>query len=129
MSTWLGQHYYHLMQSSYCPDNLTIVGTTLRGLKLYAPQTKILDGRTNVWERIFEVLFSRVSALYLGYIHLKLLRKYVPKCSFGLPKSSLGSINFVGFPGFQNLRLGSIKLLQKIVASQKTNMSCCYYLL
>ena len=33
-------------------------------LELYAPQTKILDGRTNVWERIFEVLFKGVSTRF-----------------------------------------------------------------
>ncbi len=55
----------------------------------YAPQAKILDDRTNVWERIFEVLFKGW-VLDLGDVPLKVLRKCVPKRSFGHPKSSLG---------------------------------------
>jgi len=38
-----------------------------------------LDGRMNVWERIFEVLFKGW-VLDLGYVRLKLTSKCVPKC-------------------------------------------------
>jgi hypothetical protein len=45
-------------------------------------------------ERTFGNAFSKYLSkgwvLDLGYVHLKLLRKCVPKCSFGLPKSSFG---------------------------------------
>jgi hypothetical protein len=33
-------------------------------MQFYAPQTKILDGRTSVWERILEVLFKWVSTRF-----------------------------------------------------------------
>ncbi len=50
--------------------NSSNISTTIRGSQFYAPQTKILDGRTNVWERIFEVLFKGW-VLDLGYVPLK----------------------------------------------------------
>ncbi len=82
--------------------------------KVNAPQTKILDCRTNVWERNFEVLFKGVSTRF----GLRSFKKYFEN-AFPNVRSD-----------FQNLRLGSIKLLQKIVASQKIqHITCCYYLL
>jgi hypothetical protein len=39
-------------------DNMFITDVRkLPDLEFYAPQTKILEVRTNIWERIFEVLF------------------------------------------------------------------------
>ncbi len=51
------------------------------------------DGHIGMW--LVCTLFdtARTHALrhgYLGYVPLKLLRKCIPKCSFGLPKSSFG---------------------------------------
>lgn len=45
-----------------------------------------IPGRTNVRERIFEVLFKGVCTRFV--------RKCVPKGSFGHPKSSFRSIEF-----------------------------------
>jgi hypothetical protein len=74
--------------------------------QLYAPQTKILDCRTNVWER-----FS----------------KYLSKGEYSIWATLLWNYFETAFPNvrsdFQNFRLGSIKFLQKIVSSQKTNTS------
>ena len=43
---------------------LTPSGYIISGWKFYAPQTKILDGRTNIWERLFGVLFKGVSTWF-----------------------------------------------------------------
>jgi hypothetical protein len=66
--------------------------------KVYASQTKILEGRTKDWVCLFEALFKGG-------------RRTIEKC-FEKTVPTFCS-------AFQNLRLGSIKLLQKIVASQK----------
>ncbi len=64
--------------------------------------------------RIFEALLKGVST------------------QFGLRivENSIENTHVIFCSSFQNLRLGSINLLQKIVASQKTNTShhICYYL-
>ena len=69
--------------------------------KLYAPQTKILEVRTNRWERIFVVLFKCVSTRFGRHPFEKLFEKIFPTVR----------------SDFQNLRLGDINLLQKIIAS------------
>ncbi len=58
----------------------------------------------------FRSTFSRVSTLF-GYVHLKLLRKCVPKCSFGLPKSSFGEHK-----------------LYKLITKDNSNMRCVGFL-
>jgi hypothetical protein len=73
---YLLNHLANLLQNDHGNDGIPAVGDsphfwnespfqTIRQtvnhefrLKFYAPQVKILDGRTNVWERIFEVLFE-----------------------------------------------------------------------
>ena len=70
--------------------------------KLYAPQTKILEVQTKIWERIFEVLSNERSQ------NLVLTLWNYFENAFPNVRSD-----------FQNLRLGSIKLLQKIIASQE----------
>ncbi len=46
------------------PEVLSMKLFFVKGLQIYAPQTKSLDCRTNVWERIFEVLFKGVSTRF-----------------------------------------------------------------
>ncbi len=69
--------------------------------KLYAPQTKILEGRENIRERIFKALFTYVST------------------NFGLRSFEKWFENT--FPNvwaaFQNLRSGSINLFKKSYAT------------
>ncbi len=65
--------------------------------------------------RIFEALFT--------YVSTRFGLRTIEKC--------FENQDFIFCSSFQNLRLGSIKLLQKIIASQKTNTShhiACYYL-
>ena len=61
---------------------------------LYAPQTKILEGRTNIRQRIFKALFKWVSTLF-GLL-------FFEKCF----ENTLPNVR----SAFQNLRLGSIQL-------------------
>jgi hypothetical protein len=58
--------------------------------KLYAPQTKILEGRTNVSERVFEALFKGVSTVFGLQNVEKCFETRVLKSMFILPKSSFG---------------------------------------
>jgi hypothetical protein len=63
-------------------------------VQLYAPQTKILEGRNNRPERVFEALFKGVSTRF----GLRIVEKCV-ESSF----RTVGS-------AFQNLRLGGVNL-------------------
>jgi hypothetical protein len=87
--------------------------------RFYAPQTKIWEGGTNQEQKMksgFSTDFSMVRSPNRVLTHLK-------KASFENP-------DFLFCSSFQNLRLGGIKLLQKMVASQKNqHVTCCYYLL
>ncbi len=58
-------------------------------LATFTPQTKILDGRTNVWERIFEVLFKGVSTRF-GHVPLKSASKMRSQMFVRTSKSSFG---------------------------------------
>ncbi len=57
-----------IRMSSFVPPSqifvwgVKLVTTSLR--QLYAPQTKILEGRTNISERVFEALFKGVSTQF-----------------------------------------------------------------
>jgi hypothetical protein len=62
--------------------------------QLHAPQTKILDDRTNVWDRMFEVLFKGVSTRF----GLRSFETYFERV-FPNVRSDL-----------QHLRLGSMQL-------------------
>jgi hypothetical protein len=84
---------------------------------IYAPQTKILEGRTNVSERVFEALFKGVSTVFGLQNVEKCFETRVLKSMFLLPKSSFGRGNILkgwfGLPKFsfeehkvQILRLG-----------------------
>ncbi len=71
ISFWIDLHLHlHLHLHLLNPAELYVAWTHTKIIKeqLYAPQTKILDGRrigrTNVWERIFEVLFKGVSTRF-----------------------------------------------------------------
>jgi hypothetical protein len=65
----------------------------LRISKLYAPQTKILEGLTKEEVRILEALFKGVSTRFV----LGTIEKYIE------------NLDFIFCSSFQNLRLGSIK--------------------
>ena len=67
--------------------------------KIYPSQTKILEGRTNFSECAFEVLFKGVSILF-GL-------RIVENCF----ENTFGKVGL----DFQNLRLGSIKLLRECI--------------
>jgi hypothetical protein len=58
--------------------------------QLYAPQTKILEGRTNFSECGFEALFKGVSTVFGLQNVEKMLRNRVLKSSSDLPKSLFG---------------------------------------
>ncbi len=59
------------------------------------PQTKIVEGRTNLPEFVFEAIFQRFLAR-IWYSHpLKVLRKRLLKGSVGPPKYSFGEHNLV----------------------------------
>jgi hypothetical protein len=64
--------------------------------KVYAPQTTILEGLTKEEIQIFEALFKGVSTPF----GLRTIEKYIENLDFTFCQS------------FQNLRLGSIKLLE-----------------
>ncbi len=63
----------------------------------YAPQTKILDGRTfgNAFSKYFANGEYSIWAANWATFLWKVLRKCVPKCSFGHPKSSFGEHNLL----------------------------------
>ena len=107
-----------------------IISTTNRGSQFYGPQTKILDGWTKRCVCVFEWVFKSVLAQN-EYSH--------PWKVFKKAHATLCSV-------FQNLRLGSIKLLWKYVSEcllrpskifvwvgdQKRRLQkniACYYLL
>ena len=58
--------------------------------EIYAPQSKILEGRTDISEGIFEALFKGEYTVFGKRIAEKVLRKHVLKGWFVLPKSSFG---------------------------------------
>ena len=57
---------------------------------VYAPQTTILEERTNSWERLFEVLYNEVITRFGRHPFEKSFEEFAPNCSFGRPKSSFG---------------------------------------
>jgi hypothetical protein len=74
-------------------DRSMVDGIIDLSIEIYGPQTKILEGRTNRPERVFEALFKGVSTLF-GL-------RIVEKC-FETAFRTVGS-------AFQNLRLGGVK--------------------
>ena len=58
--------------------------------QVYPSQTKILEGRTNISEHVFEALFKGVSTGFGQRLVEKVLRKHVLKGWVVLPKSSFG---------------------------------------
>ena len=89
--------------------------------KVYPSQTKILDGRTSFcrpFRMRFRSTFQGCEYLIWAKKRWKVLRKRILT---GLQKVR---------PAVQNLRLGSIKLLQKIVSNPEKpthRITCCYY--
>ncbi len=65
--------------------------------EVYAPQTKILESRTNISERVFEALFKVVSTRF----------------GLRIVENSIENPYFIFCSSFQNLRLGSIKLMEE----------------
>ncbi len=85
ISTDTSSSYYHHLVSS------SLNGRT----HLYNPQTKILEGRTNISECVFEALFKGVSTRFgLRNVEKCLPGKRTLKCLSYLPKSSFGRGNF-----------------------------------
>jgi hypothetical protein len=85
------------------PGKTDPTGRARMSCKVYSSQTKNFEGRTKDWVGLFEVLFKGLSTLFGQLTTEKCVEETHPIfCS-----------------AFQNLRLGSIKLLQKIVATQK----------
>jgi dsRNA-specific ribonuclease len=72
-----------------------MLGTKTRA-ESYAPQTKILEGRTNISERVFEALFTGVSTRFGLHNVEKCFEKRFLKCLSDLPKSSFGRGKFQG---------------------------------
>ena len=62
-------------------------------------QTKILEGRTRIWECLFDVIFTDVSTRF----GLRSIESYFPQAE----------MQHIVCSDFQNLRLGTMKLLQK----------------
>jgi hypothetical protein len=103
------------------------LGSRESSCKVYTPQAKILTVRTNIWERIFEVISNERSPNRVLTLE-KVLRKCVPKRSFGHPKSSFGEHKVVTkdniIPENQHIACCDylcnhlVKLLQKIIASE-----------
>ena len=86
----------------YCKDGLTKHN---QHAELYAPQTKILEGRTNFSECVFEALFKGVGTAFGP--------RNVEKC-FENAFWKVGS-------AFQNLRLGGVNFLCNNIASMVVN--------
>jgi len=79
--------YFSRFYLNHCP-NLCIPNDF--GKLSYAPQTKILEDRSNIRERIFDVLFKGTSAKWSTHPFEKYCEKYIPGWSIGFPKSSFG---------------------------------------
>ncbi len=87
----------HFWQTCILSSFLTF-GTTNCGYNLweiYAPQTKILESRTNISDRVFKALFAYVSTSFGRLTIEKCFENTVRNVFFGFPKSSFGRGRFV----------------------------------